>query len=444
MDATVEYDLSGAGVHGRFKQMTQAYGVMMAGVPAATLGVNQAAMQAVDTTEGIDNAVLTAKDDMLEPSNSCGDQSNQVCQLFLGAAGAKVLSDMPYAVLSTNGSNLLEQIGTHDENFLIRFEVDRALTIGFISIDQSIKNLDELTKKVDSDKDFRDRLIHHRGVVLVDGDFYQISPNATSKAFKPHIIPSTEDKRQQLRDLCKGMGTDTDGADEIYIESPDNETQIKLVEEFTLLNKNAEDMWASSHSFTTFIPPKPASTTRHPYQYQAYFGSHTLEEWLSSPKSDELSASTLDQYVSKLYNLSHAKGGDEVLRHEMGLFSLGGTDETRLLQSATACPPQAMRVKFKVASVDPAIVHENLSALQAFFNADYKGSTPKEQVLAYGAEANRAMTKCLEEQLEARTVGSQKNDQAAGVLKQKNSAFKEALQKSTEAAQGSSEPLKPT
>ena len=79
--------------------MVKDYGVMMTGIRATVIGEIQseiilAGMQEVEKhfPDIVEQKVICAKDAILEPSNSCGDQSNQICDLFLGNSESKKYS----------------------------------------------------------------------------------------------------------------------------------------------------------------------------------------------------------------------------------------------------------------------------------------------------------------------------------------------------------------
>ncbi|HHJ0474398.1 TPA: lpg2148 family Dot/Icm T4SS effector, partial [Legionella pneumophila] len=130
----IKLESPGFMVHKKLKSMSQSYGVMMTGVPAEVLGQMQAerSIPSINKTGNLKQQIAKEVSKvchmMTEPTQSCGQASNDVCELLLGKIEAEKFHFTKYEALSADGDNLknvLENTAPSSTNLLIRFEIDR-------------------------------------------------------------------------------------------------------------------------------------------------------------------------------------------------------------------------------------------------------------------------------------------------------------------------------
>lgn len=130
----IKLESPGFMVHKKLKSMSQNYGVMMTGVPAEVLGQMQAerSIPSINKTGNLKQQIAKEVSKvchmMTEPTQSCGQASNDVCELLLGKIEAEKFHFTKYETLSADGDNLknvLENTAPSSTNLLIRFEIDR-------------------------------------------------------------------------------------------------------------------------------------------------------------------------------------------------------------------------------------------------------------------------------------------------------------------------------
>lgn len=157
------------------------------------------------------------------------------------------------------------------------------------------------------------------------------------------------------------------------------------------------DCWTATHSFTIFVPEAESEETRTLYPYQAYWTSHTLQQWFSGDKDEKLSRLGIDGYIEKLALLGTTT--DSKIRSSIygELFSPPGKEHVFCTGMNEKFSP--LRVKFKVTEVNPEIALQNLQEVQEFIDTNYPGENTKAQCELYKTKAQEAMTKQLEMRL---------------------------------------------
>ena len=107
-------EATGTNVHNKIKYMVKNYGAMVTGIPAETLGQNEAGMSLASVKkignikDNINEVVKNSE--MTEPTNSCGQASNEVCDLLLGVDGARQFEKVDYNLLRDQGTNLKDSL----------------------------------------------------------------------------------------------------------------------------------------------------------------------------------------------------------------------------------------------------------------------------------------------------------------------------------------------
>ncbi|HAU0922987.1 TPA: Dot/Icm T4SS effector MavC [Legionella pneumophila] len=379
---TSKLEKTGLHVHEKIKHMVKSYGTMITGIPAEILGQNEAEIS-VGYVKKMGNmkeniAEVVRKSEMTQPTNSCGKASNEVCDLLLGTEGASEFEKSNYQVLSGDGINLKGSLP--NKNLLVRVEMDR---FNAPQKYQKIKREEFNPETAEKNKIYllEDQLVYLDifGKVI---DLGQTSDtchrlfNAITTPFYQNYILYDE-----------------------YIdpkESAEEAAMFEMGEIVTAKMKNI-DCWTATHSFTIFIPEAESEETRTLYPYQAYWTSHTLQQWFSGDKDEKLSRLGIDGYIEKLALLGTTT--DSKIRSSIygELFSPPGKEHVFCTGINEKFSP--LRVKFKVTEVNPEIALQNLQEVQEFIDTNYPGENPKAQCELYKTKAQEAMTKQLEMRL---------------------------------------------
>ncbi|MFO8773319.1 Dot/Icm T4SS effector MavC [Legionella pneumophila serogroup 1] len=379
---TSKLEKTGLHVHEKIKHMVKSYGTMITGIPAEILGQNEAEIS-VGYVKKMGNmkeniAEVVRKSEMTQPTNSCGKASNEVCDLLLGTEGASEFEKSSYQVLSGDGSNLKGSLP--NKNLLVRVEMDR---FNAPQKYQKIKREEFNPETAEKNKIYllEDQLVYLDifGKVI---DLGQTSDtchrlfNAITPPFYQNYILYDE-----------------------YIEpeeSAEEAAMFEMGEIVTAKMKNI-DCWTATHSFTIFVPEAESEETRTLYPYQAYWTSHTLQQWFSGDKDEKLSRLGIDGYIEKLALLGTTT--DSKIRSSIygELFSPPGKEHVFCTGMNEKFSP--LRVKFKVTEVNPEIALQNLQEVQEFIDTNYPGENTKAQCELYKTKAQEAMTKQLEMRL---------------------------------------------
>lgn len=233
---------------------------MMTGVSAEVVGQNQAEISVGtiikigDISKNISRTVEDVALDMIKPTNSCGQASNDVCALLLGVEEAKKLEQSNYQILSGTGDNLTSAL--KNTNLLIRFEVDRAdypMTL------IKIKN-----------KDFNPNTADRNAIYLVESTLFFLDKNGE--------LFDLGQSEKNCNQLFNAIGDGTKHS--LYFPwdpTDDEERAICNIAKIFDDQKHQFDCWLGSHSFTVFAPKALNDSSRPWYPYQAYFGSHSLQ-----------------------------------------------------------------------------------------------------------------------------------------------------------------------
>ena len=391
-------------LHALFMNMVLDYGPLMTGVDASVIGKIQAEITLAgmaacekDIPDIIQQKMREAEDHMLQPSNSCGDQSNQICHLFLGKTGAQTFSDVPYELLMLDGANLQRKIDETKEQ-LIRFELDRAITPQAIIKHPKVRTIADLYAQIKSDNtaQFQNRL------VLLPGSFCFVD---TANNVKPLQIINSD--VIQLSDLYQTIACAEPTL--FPIDDPFEKSKpVDLEDEMSSLLarigrrqiENVDFGWCSTHSFTAYIPKTTQNNAPLLYMYQAYMGRHTLQQWFKGNKFSELSRETPVSFIKRLATMCQINNDrEQVKTQEASLFSLGGSDERRILNNPLARGALSVRLKYKVADVDVRLALMNLKELQAYIDKTYPNLPSIEQLASYYTQAKEAMKIAMQDHL---------------------------------------------
>ncbi len=423
---------SGEDLHQLFMKMTITYGVMMTGARPEILGQNQAAFIYMDNIflaadaleETIAKLVEKHSGQMLEPPDSCGYQSNQICELFLGMGGAEAFSKMQYVTCPQTESAtqiLLTDLTINRKkniDILVRFELDRENPF-YIAMYPDIKTIDELKNGIAS-KSIR---IIPRALIILQGSLCFLrdgraieiatSPqeqNLLKSLFNAIQQGSSKNEkilycfREELRDKELGIPSFLNAAS---VNSHDEEIHVIENIILKLLNDPTIDyIWIGSHSFTLFIPQYLPDNC-HLYHYQALANKHSLQQWLmgNDTKFSRLSKYTLEQYAEQCGNLL-SKDEHTRMKSACELFKRAGHEEKTALLTLSRLPSQKSTVaqapqfhlKYKITYVNPLEAKRRLERLQKFFQEF--GDTPEAQVANYKARAIEALKQELSKKLQ--------------------------------------------
>lgn len=410
MQAPDEYRaLTGEEAHLKLVQMIKDYNVMLTGVSANSIGKNHAQTCLLPKSAlAIPDFVENESKAMLEPSNSCGNISNQICDLFLGPAKATDFAKGPYIPLSNRGENLLAALNESND-YLVRFEMDRKINKSLIIFREDIASIEDFQQRLD--KAIPNTMPNSEEVVIIkDSLCYVHYDKETQKRRVIDLTPSAEDKAllQRLIEPCvqvsakqKGISPETMRSQMesigIFEDFDPNDDEMIVLEDFVKQQlSHCEDSWVSTHSFTAFIPKPKAGEVAIPHQYQAYARQHNLQNWVNNGHGEKLSQLGVEGYVNKLSTLATADSPSELWKIEQSLFDLklGGALATT----------QRARIKYQVTPVQPQLLYENLSQLQAWINEKYPGDTPELQVAAYEREAKKSLLECLTTQAKEQNI----------------------------------------
>ena len=281
-----------------------------------------------------------------------------------------------------------------NNDILVRFEVDRAVTPDVIFKKSAIQ--DEYTLQNIVNKDGRNR----NKIFLLPDSLYHVDGNG-----KINKLSSNESEKQALIEIfeCLKDGNVMVVIDDEFLQDNDPEPNIRAMYELNKISKNqmaaVEYSWCGNHSFTLFIPKAIENEKRTFYPYQAFAYRHTLQQWFAGEKYNILSTAGIESYIATLTTLGTTKDKKTIHTLEASLFTLGGKDEQSVLNNPLAVIPWAMKIKFKVTEVNSTAANNNLNNLQNFINT-YTGNNAKERVDSYKKEANEAMRKKLTSVLE--------------------------------------------
>lgn len=373
-------EVTGKDVHKTLKEMTKNYGLMMEGVNPKLLGQNRAeqiqwnSKKTGDLYDNISRIVKVEAKEMLKPSDSCGDVSNQVCDLLLGIEKSKNLGKVNYQILSDTGDNLKSAL--KNSNLLIRFEVDRICDDGdpkwFTKIASKEFDLKTCTRN--------EIYLLENKLSYVDNKGNLIDIEVNKEKYGP-LFNHIKEPRIPLY---------------FYGEVWDDEDKaVREVIQIYDQYKEHSKSWISTHSFTVFAPQTLNDELRPWYPYQAYFGSHSLQDWYSGDKDETLSKMGSEQYIKQLALLgttTETKVRSDIYAE---LFSKPGREKifcTNINEKS-----KELRVKFKIAEVDLGMAYSNLKELQQYI--DTYGTEVSEQVKNYALKAEEGLTEQLKKLL---------------------------------------------
>ena len=383
--ATPEFEVKSLYVHNKFKHMVKSYGVIMTGISAEVVGQNQAAISLDSVKKGHDirqNIADTVKKEasqMLLPTNSCGEASNDVCAVFLGTEiASEFKASSNYQLLSDSGDNLKEAIP--NRSALIRMQVDRY-------------NPPITYSKMESSK-FNSLSAQVNNVYLLENQLLFLDENR-----KVINLNQTENKCKELFDAISNVYYQSGSLVDALIEEDDgpDEAAICQLSKIVQTQKNTINRWTSTHSFTIFVTQASDNEPSRLYPYQAYFGSHTLQDWFLGDKDERLSNMGSETYIEKLALVGTATNNNERSNVYAELFAKPGREKSFCTNLNEKTQP--LRVMFKVAEVDLKVTLSNLQEIQNFIDENYPGQNEKAQCELYSSQAQRAMTLQLESRL---------------------------------------------
>ncbi|HDS3850377.1 hypothetical protein [Legionella pneumophila] len=379
---TSKLEKTGLRVHEKIKHMVKSYGTMITGIPAEILGQNEAEIS-VGYVKKMGNmkeniAEVVRKSEMTQPTNSCGQASNEICALLLGKDGASDFEKSSYEILSKDGKNLKNSLP--NKNLLVRVEMDRF-------------NAPHKYQKIKREE-FNPKTAETNKIYLLEDQLLYLD-----------IFGKVIDMGQTSETCQKIYDSITSPLCQDYIlydsflepEESDEEAAIFEMGEIVTAKMKNMDCWTSTHSFTIFVPESSSEDTRTLYPYQAYWTSHTLQQWFSGDKDEKLSRLGIDGYIEKLALLGTTT--DSKIRSSIygELFSPPGKEHVFCTGMNEKFSP--LRVKFKVTEVEPKIALQNLQEVQEFIDTNYPGENAKAQCELYKTRAQDAMTKQLEKRL---------------------------------------------
>ncbi|HAT8180243.1 TPA: hypothetical protein JA361_12475 [Legionella pneumophila] len=376
---TSKLEKTGLHVHEKIKHMVKSYGTMITGIPAEILGQNEAEIS-LGSVKKMGNikeniAEVVRKSEMTQPTNSCGKASNEVCDLLLGKDGASEFEKSSYQILSEDGSNLKSSLP--NKNLLVRVEMDRF-------------NAPQKYQKIKREE-FNPETAEKNKIYLLEDQLLYLDIFG-----KVIDLGQTSDTCQKLFDAIIDPFYQNYILYDSFLDPGENDEEaaiFKMGEIVTAKIKNM-DCWTATHSFTLFVPEAESEETRTLYPYQAYWTSHTLQQWFSGDKDEKLSRLGIDGYIEKLTLLSTTT--DSKIRSSIygELFSPPGKELVFCTGMNEKFSP--LRVKFKVTEVNPEIALQNLEEVQEFIDTNYPGEDTKAQCELYKTKAQEAMTQQLE------------------------------------------------
>ncbi|CZG84934.1 TPA: hypothetical protein JBD88_12985 [Legionella pneumophila subsp. pneumophila] len=379
---TSKLEKTGLRVHEKIKHMVKSYGTMITGIPAEILGQNEAEIS-VGYVKKMGNmkeniAEVVRKSEMTQPTNSCGQASNEICALLLGTEGASEFEKTSYEILSEDGSNLKSSLP--NKNLLVRVEMDRF-------------NAPHKYQKIKREE-FNPETAEKNKIYLLEDQLLYLDIFG-----KVIDLGQTSDTCQKLFDAITSSGFQHYILNDEFIEPEDGEEEAAVCEIGEIVSSKMKNMdcWTATHSFTLFVPEAESEDTRTLYPYQAYWTRHTMQQWFSGDKDEKLSRLGIDGYIEKLALLSTTT--DSKVRSNIygELFSPPGKEHVFCTGMNEKFSP--LRVKFKVTEVEPKIALQNLEEVQEFIDINYPGENAKAQCELYKTKAQDAMTKQLEKRL---------------------------------------------
>ena len=379
----------GLRVHERLKKMVKSYGLMMSGVSAELIGQIQAERSLArikkngDIRQIILNEVENIGHIISEPADSCGQISNDVCELLLEKAEVAKFHHTEYEELSANGHNLKKAL--KKTNQLIRFEVDRA-------------SYPKTVIKIKS-KDFNPDTSAHNKIYLLENMLCFIDREGTV-----FDLGQTEKKCEELFSAIGGL-REYSICDPFTLEEPDTSEDFAIcdIAKIFKAQKKRFDCWLGSHSFTVYTSQSLINTPRQFYPYQAYFGAHTLQYWLAGDKDESLSKKGIDKYIEQLVLLGSTTNTKERSDTYAQLFSTPGRED--VFCAALNVRTEQLRVKFKIVEVNPNVALRNLDEVQEFIDT-HQGTSAADKVEDFKNRVKTAMTQQLESLLLMKPVSS--------------------------------------
>lgn len=370
-------DPTGLNVHKKIKHLVTNYGAMVTGVPPEIIGQNAAEISigAVEKTGNImENIGEVVRDsELTQPTNSCGEASNEVCVLLLGIGAAKEFENAKYQLLSNDGTNLKNSLP--NQNLLVRVEMDRY-------------NAPIMYKKVKR-AEFNPNTPEKNKVYLLEDqllfldEFGKILDLGQDPAICKQLFDAiTSYTHYSLNDPFMKPGFD-----------PEEDAICMIGDIFKEKTKNV-DFWTGSHSFTIYAPMAEENTPRTLHPYQAYWTKHTLQTWFEGNKDEKLSQLGFDKYIEQLTLMGTTDNWKVRSNTYAELFSPPGKEKSFCVGINEKRNP--LRVKFKVTEVNPEIALENLESIQHYIDENYPGNSAEIQCDIYKTKAQNAMTKHLE------------------------------------------------
>ncbi|MFO3184675.1 lpg2148 family Dot/Icm T4SS effector [Legionella pneumophila serogroup 1] len=390
----IKLESPGFMVHKKLKSMSQSYGVMMTGVPAEVLGQMQAerSIPSINKTGNLKQQIAKEVSKvchmMTEHTQSCGQASNDVCELLLGKIEAEKFHFTKYEALSADGDNLknvLENTAPSSTNLLIRFEIDRE--------DPPIVLVKTKNENFNPETAVRNKIyLLENKLYFLDkiGNLFNLGPG-----------------KKKCTQLFNAIGDSAEYSlcDPFVLEEPEKPEDFAISEIVDIFNEQKErfDFWIGSHSFTIYIPQTLGESPRQFYPYQAYFGSHTLQDWFVSDKDEYLSRIGIDKYIEKLAVLGKTTNTKERSDIYAEFFSKRGREAFFCAHLNEKRQP--LRVKFKITEINPELALKNLQETQEFIDT-HPGENPSDKVENYRNRAKLAMTEHLESLLDIKPESS--------------------------------------
>lgn len=383
--------IDGSSVNTRFTQMIKDYGVMTLCVDAKVLAEEQAAISDIHSELDIDSQDLQsiiskqyteADEEILKMPNCCGDTSNYVCSIFLSEENDKAFRTMDYHELTEEDATFLESL-PEEKDMLVRFEIDKQIPPSdykAILYDPTVTTIEALITKVTDDPNY----LQYKPLIVLPNSLIKIDVNNNKITTKSYPI-STEMFKKFTVDY------EQDIKNGIVMMADDEDCELA---HFAASQFSREPTWRSSHSFTAFIPRLSSTGERPVFEYHAYFGSHSLDQWIQSENFRNTAQSGVKAFAHNLSELAQCRGPEEVGKKEAELFHFLPAKKNNAVIYAVA--PQ-VKVKYKVIEVEPEIVNQNLNNITMFVD-QYPGNSASEKVASYKSEALSNYLTCLQNQ----------------------------------------------
>lgn len=366
--------ITGEDVHLMLKELINSHALMVTAISAAQLAKNHALMMSLSHNSNL-NALLTeAEDSMLEPSNSCGDISNLICDLFLGTKKAQEFAQSKYILFADGGENLYKSI-QGDANILLRFEIDKRIDPDEIVFRLDISSISDFQKSLNCGE----IVPSLKQLIVIDNALCRITQDSETKRYIIEDITPLVAEKQILATYVQQLNSTKNltlfelQADEIY----DTTAEAELASFARQRLHYFEPVWKATHSFTTFIPASEDGSSRMPHQYQAYFGKYTLQEWFRKDAPTRIANLGIKGYITLLDRLSNTEGSEQLKQIQCELFALPLYIIPIL---------RKVRVKYMATTVQPEQVYQNICALKLFIE-QCPGETPEQKLSLYKQKA---------------------------------------------------------